>query len=372
MKAALCYEAGKPLVVEEGVTLAETGPREVKVKVVATAVCRSDLHVMAGGFPSQLPGLPGHETAGYVEEVGEAVTRVKPGDHVCATTSTVGCGFCANCLSGIRTLCTTYPLFGGPKQEPRIFNKKGEPVAKMAGTVGGFAEYVLVGEHQVVKIPEDMPIDRAALLSCAVATGFGSSMTAGVKPFSSALIIGTGAVGISAIQGSSFLGACPVIAIDILDNRLEAARNFGATHTINSSKLEDPVKAVQELTDGMGADTVFITVTTSDNNLVRQAIEMSSQRGVIVRIAMGQMGPPSDDIEWARPLVQRGSQRVVISTMIGSSNIIVDIPRYIKLYKAGRLKLDELITARYPLEQINEAIASLASGEALRNVIMFE
>ena len=242
----------------------------------------------------------------------------------------------------------------------------------MAGTVGGFAEYVVVKEFQVVQVPDDMPIDRAACMSCAVITGFGSSITAGVKPFSSSLIIGTGAVGLNAIQGSSFLGACPVIAMDVLDNRLEAARAFGATHTINSKKVDDPLKAVQDLTDGKGADYVFITVTTLDNNLLTQCLEMSSQRGVIIRIAMGQMGPPSDDISWASPLVQRGSQRVIIGTMMGSSNIIQDIPRYVKLYKAGRLKLDELITARYPLEKINDAIASLRTGEALRNVIMFQ
>jgi len=256
------------------------------------------------------------------------------------TTSTVGCGLCANCLSGMRTMCTTYPLFGPPSGEAHLHTKKGEPVATMAGQVGGFAEYTLVKEHQLVKLPEDMPLDRAALLSCAVITGFGSSLTAGVKPFSSALVIGTGAVGINAIQGTSFLGACPIIAIDVLDNRLEAAKKFGATHTINSKKVDDPLKAVQDLTGGMGADYVFITVTTSTSDLMRQAIEMSSRRGVIIRIAMGQMGPPGaqQDIEWARPLVQMGSQRVIIGTMMGSSNIIVDIPRYVALYKAERLK----------------------------------
>ena len=293
MKAAICNALGKPLDIEE-VDISPPGPGEIKVKVAATAVCRSDLHVMDGpAAHAQLPGLPGHETAGYVEEVGEGVNRLKPGDAVCVTTSTVGCGFCADCLSGSRTTCTNYPLFGGAPREPRVHNKKGEPVITMAGFVGGFAEYVVVREYQAVKIADDMPIDKAACLSCAVVTGFGSSMTAGVKPFSSALIIGTGAVGINAIQGSSFLGACPVIAMDILDNRLEAARTFGATHTINSKKVDDTLKAVQDLTDGNGADTVFITVTTMDNELLSKAIEMSSRRGVIVRIAMGQMGPPS-------------------------------------------------------------------------------
>jgi len=371
MKAALCYELGKPLVVEDGVTVDPPGPGEVKVKVAATAVCRSDLHAMEGVFPAQLPGLPGHETAGYVEEVGEGVTRVNPGDPVCVSAATVGCGMCPNCISGNRSMC-----MNRARPEPRHHTKKGEPISKMAGPVGGFAEYTTVQEYQLVKIPEDMPIDRASLLSCAVITGFGSVLTAGVKLFSSVAVMGTGAVGINAIQGSVFCGACPVIAIDVLDNRLEAARNFGATHTVNSSKVEDLVKAVQELTDGMGADYVFITVTTSSNDIIRQAIEMSSRRSVIVRIAPGARlaAPgerPAEDIEWARPLVQFGTQRMVIGTAMGSSNIIVDIPRYIALYKAGRLKLDELITDRYPLDRVNEAIESLQSGKALRNVIVF-
>jgi len=364
MKAALCYELGKPLVVEDGVTVDSPGPGEVKVKVVATAVCRSDLHYIEGTIASQLPGLPGHETAGYVEEVGEGVTRVKPGDPVCVTAASVGCGMCTNCISGLRSMC-----LNTVRSEPRHYTKKGEPIFKMASPVGGFAEYTTVHEYQLVKIPEDMPIDRAALLSCAVISGFGSVLTAGIKLFSSVAVLGTGAVGLNVIQGAVFCGACPVIAVDILDNRLEEARNFGATYTINSTKVEDPIKAVQDLTDGMGADYVFISVTTSSPDILRQAIEMSSRRSVIVRIAPG--GRPSDDIGWARPLIQFGTQRMVIGTAMGSSNIIVDIPRYVALYKVGRLKLDELITARYPLDRINEAIESLKSGEALRNVITF-
>jgi S-(hydroxymethyl)glutathione dehydrogenase/alcohol dehydrogenase len=371
MKAALCRELGKPLVIEDGITVASPKKGEVLVKVDATAVCRSDLHVIEPGFPAKLPGLPGHETAGHVVEVGEGVNRLKVGDLVCVTTTTVGCGFCDACLSGNRSSCTTYPMMGPMQREPWLHTSKGEPISTMAGTVGGFAEYVLPYEYQCVKIADDMPVDRACILSCAVSTGVGSSITAGVHPFSSSLIIGTGAVGISAVQGSYFLGACPVIAMDVLDNRLEAAKKFGATHTINSKKVNDPIKAVKDLTEGKGADYVFITVTTSDNNLVRQAIEMSSLRGVIVKIAMGAMGPAAaQDIEWMRPLVGFGSWRRVISTAIGSADIIYLIPKYVSLYKAGRLKLDEYVSGHFPLEKINEAIAGLRSGEAIRNIIM--
>jgi S-(hydroxymethyl)glutathione dehydrogenase/alcohol dehydrogenase len=242
--------------------------------------------------------------------------------------------------------------------------------------VAGWAEYTTVAEYQLVKIPQDMPIDRAALLSCAVIAGFGSVLTAGVKLFSSVAVLGTGAVGLNAIQGSAYCGAHPVIAVDTQESRLKAAKIFGATKTINPKKVDDIVKAVKEATEGNGADYVFVTVTTSNNEILRQAVEMSSRSGVIVRIAVGgRMGPPApgtkDDIEWTRGLAGMGASRRVMFTMMGSSNIIVDIPRYISLYKAGRLKLDELITARYPLEQINEAIRSMASGEAIRTVIIF-
>jgi len=370
VKAALCNELGKPLEIEE-ITIESPREGEVLVKVDATAVCRSDLHVIEPGFPAQLPGLPGHETAGHVVEVGQGVNRIKVGDIVCATTTTVGCGFCDNCLAGNRTACTTYPMMGPARHEPGLHNSKGEAISKMAGTVGGFAEYALVNEYQCVKIADDMPVDKACILSCAVSTGFGSSITAGVHPFSSALIIGTGGVGISAIQGSYFQGACPVIAMDILDNRLESARKFGATHTINSSKVNDPIQAVKDVTEGKGADYVFITVTTASNDLVKQAIEMSSADGVIVKIALSEMTPEArEDIEWMRQLSGMNIQRRVLNTLIGSSNIIRDIPNYVKLYKAGRLNLDDLVSGHYPLEKVNEAMDKLRTGEALRNIIM--
>lgn len=371
MKAAICNEIGKPLEIEE-IEIGSPGLGQVLVKVDATAVCRSDLHVIAPGFPAQLPGLPGHETAGHVVEIGKGVNRIKVGDAVCVTTTTVGCGYCDNCLAGKRSECTNYPWNAPMHGEPKLHNNKGEPISTMAGTVGGFAEYVLSEEFQLVKIADDMPLDRASMLSCAVATGFGSAMTAGVHPFSSALIIGAGGVGLNAIQGSYFLGACPVIAMDMLENRLEITKKFGATHTLNSSNIHDPVQAIKEVTDGKGADYVFITVTTSSNDIVKQAIDMASPDGVIVKIAISEMKPEAiQDIEWMRNLSSgMGINRRVINTRIGSSDIIRDIPNYIKLYKAGRLNLDDLVTGHFKLEQVNEAMDKLRIGEAIRNIIV--
>ncbi|MBN2238385.1 MAG: alcohol dehydrogenase catalytic domain-containing protein [Dehalococcoidales bacterium] len=370
MKAAVCNEHGKPMDIEE-IDVVDPRPGDILVKVDATAVCQSDIHAIDGDVMGRLPGIAGHETVGHVEAVGEGVTRFKVGDYVCATTTTVGCGFCDECLAGRRANCTVWPMMAPMMREPGLFNSKGQPVGTLAGTVGGFAEYVLGTESMLVKIDESMPADKACMVSCAVISGFGSAQTAGVKPFSSAAIIGTGSVGINAIQGSYFLGACPVIAIDMLDSRLEAARKFGATHTINAGQTEDLVQAVKDLTGGKGADYVFITATTASNALNKQALEISSPTGTVCKVSLGGMTPESmKDIEWMRSMQGFGVSRKFISPMMGGSNVIQDIPNYIKLYQAGRLELDSLVSGHYPLEQINDAVAKLRTGEALRSIIM--
>jgi S-(hydroxymethyl)glutathione dehydrogenase/alcohol dehydrogenase len=370
MKAAVCNEFGKPLEIEE-IEIIDPRPGEVLVKVDATAVCQSDLHGIDGDVQGMLPGIAGHETVGHVTKLGEGVTRIKEGDYVCCTTTTVGCGFCDECLAGRRSNCTVKSMMGFMMKKPGRTNSKGEPVSALAGFVGGFAEYVLLDEYALVKIDESMPVDKACLISCAVISGFGSAITAGVKPFSSAAIIGTGSVGINAIQGSAFLGACPVIAVDMLDTRLEAAKRFGATHTVNAKEVPDSVQAVKDLTGGKGADYVFITATTASNALNKQAIEMASPTGVICKVSLGGMTPESmQDIEWMRGLAGFGASKKFISPMMGGSNIIQDIPNYVKMYQAGRLQLDSLVSGHYSLDQINETIEKLRSAEALRSIIM--
>ncbi len=358
MKAAVCYEQGKPLVVED-VDIVPTGKGEVKIRLSATAICHSDLHFLNGDVPFKVPGLAGHESAGYVEEVGENVTSVKPGDPVVVTVTTKGCGQCYYCNIGIPHLCDNAVPW-----QPHHLTKKGEGIMPMAGPVGGFAEYTVVSEYQIVKIAEDMPIDRAALLSCAVMTGFGSVVNrAKVKPLESVVVMGTGGVGLNAIQGAAYSGAYPVIAVDILDSKLKAARTFGATHTINTTKEEDPVKKVKELTWGRGADYAFITVGNSD--ALRLGVLMSGKRGMTVIVGMSGGNLPIG----AMNLVD--GERMLAGCMLGSARLSVDIPALVSLYQAGRLKLDELITKRYPLEQINEAIESFEKGRAIRNVIIF-
>lgn len=246
----------------------------------------------------------------------------------------------------------------------RYVNKQGERLSQLGGRVGGFAEYTVVSENNLVKIPDEIPFDRAAPLACGVITGFGAVVNhAQVKPFSSVVVVGTGGVGLNSVQAARLSGAYPIIAIDILDNKLEAAKDFGATHTINSRKESDPIKKVWELTSGRGADYVFIAVGGVD--LVRQGFMMSGFRGMTVII-----GHHGDDTLTGWQPTDLFS-RFLTGGGLMNARIRLDIPRLLDYYLAGRLKLDELITGHYPLEGINEAIESMLQGKEVRPVIMF-
>jgi S-(hydroxymethyl)glutathione dehydrogenase/alcohol dehydrogenase len=360
LKAAVCYETGKPLVVEE-VDIDHPRPGEVMVRLAATAVCHSDIHLFRGEIPGRLPVIGGHESAGYIEEVGEGVTSVKKGDTVVCTLM-ASCGKCRYCLAGLSHLCNAeWPL----NTEGRMHNKKGEMLLQ-AYRIGSFGEYTVVHNSQVVKIPADMPLDRASLLACGVITGFGAVVNR-AKPevMSSCVIVGVGGVGLNAVQGAAMSGAYPVIAVDVADNKLEAARDFGATHTVNSSKV-DASKTVMEMTGGAGADYVFVTVGSA--KAVEQGCAMSGPRGMTVIVGI----PRFQDMISFHPFQFIGGERVLTGSFMGTTQLQTEIPKLVELYKAGILKLDELITARYPLDKINEAIELVEQGKALRNVITFE
>lgn len=359
MKAAVCNEFKKPLVVED-VDIDSPGKGEVKIRMAATAICHSDIHLLNGDFVQELPIVAGHESAGYVEELGEGVTSFNPGDRV-AVTTVFSCGTCKPCIKGFSHMCD-HRMDLNVKGHLR--NNKGEGIFTMA-MVGGFAEYTIINESQIVKLPEDFPLDRAALLSCGVITGFGAVFNrAQVKPLSSVVVIGTGGVGLNSIQGAAISGAYPVIAVDVLDNKLEAAKIFGATHTINA-KSDDPVEVVREMTGGWGAEYVFTTV--SSDAVIRQSVAMLGKRGTAVIIGV----PESGGTFSFSPFEFLDDEKTLTACFMGSACLNIDIPRLVSLYQAGRLKLDELITSRYPLDKINEAIASLVNGEALRNVIVY-
>jgi NDMA-dependent alcohol dehydrogenase len=360
LKAAVCYEIGKPLVVEE-INLDPPKKGEVKIKMAATAVCHSDIHFFSGDLPGQPPFVGGHESAGYVDEVGEGVTDFKKGDPV-VLSLLVSCGKCLYCRTGRTHLCSgVFPL----DTETRMHNKKGQPLTQQL-KISSFADYTVIDQSQLVKIPADMPMDRACMLACGVITGFGAVVNrAKVEPMSSCVIIGVGGVGLNAVQGAAISGAYPVIAVDISDDKLKAAKIFGATHTINSAKT-DAVKEVQALTGGEGANYVFVTV--GSTKAFAQGFEMSSPSGMTVLVGLAKF----TDMAQYSPFMVTRYERTITGSFMGTTQLHTEIPKLVELYKKGILKLDELITARYPLEKINEAIDAVVKGQALRNIITFK
>jgi Zn-dependent alcohol dehydrogenase len=308
------------------------------------------------------PTVGGHESAGIVEEIGEGVTMVKPGDAV-VISLLANCGECYYCLSGMPHLCEfPFPL----KTESRFKNKKGQSLSQLF-KVGGFAEHTVVHQSQVVRIPKDMPMDRAALLACGVITGWGSVVwRAQVKAMHSVVVLGAGGVGLNAIQGAAFSGAYPIIAVDVVDSKLEAAKKFGATHIVNSKQV-DAIAEVKKLCYGRGADYCFVTV--GSGAAMTQGFRMTSGRGMTVIVGLP---TPTDNTLAMSPFEFIDRERVLTGGYMGSTNLQIDIPNLVELYKAGKLKLDELITNRYPLAKINEAMDEVLAGKALRNVIIFK
>jgi S-(hydroxymethyl)glutathione dehydrogenase / alcohol dehydrogenase len=359
VKAAICYELGKPLVVED-INIDPPKKGEVKVKLAATAICHSDIHFFKGELPGKPPFVGGHESAGYVAEVGEGVTEFKKGDPVVLSLM-ISCGKCKYCRTGRANLCNAvFPL----DTETRMHNKKGQDIGMLLKTAS-FAEYTIVDESQLVKIPADIPMAQASLLACGVITGYGAVVNrAKVPAGASVVVVGTGGVGLNSIQGAAISGAYPVIAVDVLDKKLEAAKKFGATHVINSAKT-DAVKEIQKLT-GEGADYVFVTV--GHAPAIVQGIEMSAPTGVTVIVGL----PKITDTITLSPFPIIRYERVVTGGFMGGGVLKLEIPKLIALYKSGKLKLDELITHRFPLQDINKAIEEVVKGEALRNVIEFK
>ena len=359
MKAAVMYEVGMPLVIEE-VSLDPPGRGEVKVRIAATAICHSDVHYIRGDWAVRLPVVLGHESAGHVEAVGEGVTMVQPGDAVVISLLR-SCGRCEFCLTGVPQHCNEPWALDS---EFRIHNAQGEALTQGV-RVGGFAEYAVVDQSQLARIPETMSLETASLLACGVITGYGAVVTtAQIEAGSTVVVIGAGGVGLNSVQGAALAGAGRIIAVDLLDNKLTAALEFGATDTVNARE-EDPIETIAQLTNGRKADYVFVTVGSAP--AIEQSFRMIHPAGTVVLVGM-----PDETMKVNVPVRQfvRHGYRLIGSFM-GSTRLQLDIPRMIEHYERGNLMLDELITARYPLEEINEAIESMERGEALRNVIVF-
>jgi S-(hydroxymethyl)glutathione dehydrogenase/alcohol dehydrogenase len=360
MNAAVCYTFGEPLTVED-VEILPPQWGEVRVRFAATAICHSDLHYITGERESPPPMVVGHEAAGTVEEIGPGVTMVRPGQRVVVSLIR-SCGRCLHCIGGEPFLCT-YPF--ALNSESRLRNSRGDALPDGGLWVSAFAEQGIVDQSQLVPLPDDVSLEAACLLACGVITGVGAVVnTAQVRPGQSVAVIGAGGVGLNAIQGAAICGAYPIVAIDTLPRKIEAARAFGATHGVVAGD-GDVVEAVRSVTRGDGAEVVVVT--TGAPEAVSMALDLVRRAGAVVLV-----GLPGPQVRVPLP-VRRivGSGVRIFGSPMGSTRLQEDVPWLIDLYRAGRLKLDELITGRYQLADINEAIAGVRRGEALRNVIVF-
>ncbi len=352
---------GDPLVVED-VDIDVPGPFEVLVDVAAAGLCHSDVQFMTGAYQPDLPAVFGHESAGVVADVGEAVTHVERGDHV-ITCLSVYCGHCEYCLAGRSNICTNRAATARrPGERPRL-SQAGAALYQFL-QLGSFAERMLVHENAVVRVTKRIPLDRAALLGCGVAAGLGAVFnTAGVRPGETVAVLGCGGVGLSAVQGARIAGAGQVIAVDRVAAKLDLARELGATDGVDAAHT-DPVAAVRRLTGGWGVhhalEAIGLTAT------AEQAFAMLRPGGTATLLGLFPDGEPLS-VPASEFLYERRMQ----GSAMGSNRFRIDLPRYVGMYLDGRLRLDEMVTARLALTDVNEGFAAMLRGEVARSVIVF-
>ena len=361
-KAVVCRELNKPVVVEE---IAVDSPQrgEVMVKIAACGVCHSDLSATNGTIPLPPPLVLGHEAAGEVVEVGEGVGSLKAGDHVVSSFIYM-CGACRFCAAGRPVLCLEQgkALTTLPDGTLRTRDAAGKPINIFSGC-GVMAEYATLHVDNLVKIDPRVPLDRAALVGCAVTTGVGAVFnTAKVKPGSSVAVFGCGGVGLNVIQGARIAGAGRIVAIDTMQAKLEMAKQFGATDVLLGS--EDPVKALKKLTGG-GPDYAFECV--GNGELAATAYRSIGRGGLAVVVGVAKPG----DSTALRTMTLPFEEKTLTGSYFGSCVPRIDFPRMLALYMGGQLKLDELITRRYSVAEAPAAFADLESGKNARGVIVF-
>jgi NDMA-dependent alcohol dehydrogenase len=364
-KAVVSRTLNEPAVVE---TITVNGPmrHEVTIKVAACGVCHSDLSVTNGTISLPLPMVLGHEAAGVVVAVGDDVKSLKVGDHVVSSFTHI-CGRCRFCSIGRPVLCVDRDktLSGRADGTTPTNDAHGDPLNIFLG-VGVMSEYATIPEESAVRIDKSIPLESAALVGCAVTTGVGAAInTAKVQPGSKVVVFGAGGVGLNVIQGAVIAGAAQVVAVDRQASKLEMAKEFGATHTLQLEADEDPTKAIKELTDG-GADYSFECV---GRGAVAELAYKATCRGgkaVIVGVAN------SSDQMKLRTMTLPVEEKELVGSYFGSSVPRVDFPRFLKLYQSKMLKLDELITQRYSIDDAPKAFSDMVSGLNARGVIIFE
>ncbi len=359
MKAAVFQEANKPLTIED-VDIIDPRPGEVLVRTSCSGVCHSDLHFVDGAWQLPMSCVLGHEAAGVVEAIGAGVTYVTPGDRVIMSFRPF-CGKCYYCLGGKPNLCSDPSI--GMASASRL-TWKGKPILQFA-SVGSFAEMMVTSENGVVKIPDEMPMAEAALIGCGVMTGVGAALyTAQVPGGSTVAIIGCGGIGLNIIQGCRIAGAAKIIAIDIIDSKLEMASQFGATHTINSKNTDNLVEAINEITGGTGVEFAFEAIGVPA--AATQAFSIIRPGGTCVVVGMHPLGsqisvPGPDFLQ----------EKKLIGCMYGSTRFREHMPKLIDLFLQDKLDLTSLVSRRLKLEDVNEAFRSMKAGEVARSVLEF-
>jgi S-(hydroxymethyl)glutathione dehydrogenase / alcohol dehydrogenase len=343
----------------DDVTAVGPGPAEVKVRLRATGVCHSDLSVLTGVIPARLPAIVGHEGAGEVIEVGAQVTTVAPGQHV-VISWTPACGWCAECRRGQPFLCLTYVVEGF--KTPRFRLSDGSSAFGMAGC-GTWAEEMVVPWQAVIGVDDDVPFEYAALLGCGIPTGVGAVLnTAGVSPGDSVAVVGCGGVGLAAIQGARISGAAVILAVDPVPAKHATALRLGATHAVTPDEAE---QARQQLTGGAGFDYAFEVVGRAA--AIRGAWRLARRGGQVIVVGAGDR---SDLAEFsAFELLFEG--KTLRSSLYGGCDLQRDVPRFVRLWRAGRLDIEGLISRRIVFDELNEAVTALRNGEVVRQVVTF-
>ena len=379
-RAAVLWGKGEEWKVEE-VELGEPGPKEVLVKTAFAGLCHSDEHLVTGdidvpdemleliGAPHFLPVIGGHEGSGVVMQVGDAVTNVAVGDHV-SVSFIPSCGTCHWCSTGRQNLCDlgAQTLAGGMIGSGEYKHQaNGTDLNRMA-QLGTFAEHMLLSEDSVIKVDDDLPLDAVALVSCGVATGVGSAQNrAEVKSGDTVVVIGIGGIGANAVQGARLAGAANIVAVDTNPDRKEKAEEFGATHFFTN--LEDATLSVMEMTNGIMADSAILTPGVTTGELLEPAVGIVSKDGTVVVTGLAPMGQRDVQLDLFSLSMYN---KQIKGSIFGSGSPRAEIPRLLGEYRRGALKLDELITKKYSLDDINEGYQDMRDGKNIRGVIAFD
>ncbi|MGK2928722.1 MAG: NDMA-dependent alcohol dehydrogenase [Acidimicrobiales bacterium] len=366
-KAAILWDQGAEWSVET-IELDPPQGREVQVKLAASGICHSDEHVVTGDLPGTLPMICGHEGAGVVEAVGPDVTFVEPGDHV-VFSFVPSCGACPSCASGHSNLCDNgAALMGGRQLDGTSrHHARGQDLNTLV-LLGTFAHHTVVHEWSCVRIPKEVPLDRACLVGCGVTTGWGSSVYAAeVKAGDKVAVIGLGGIGSAAVQGAALAGAEQIFAIDPVDWKREKAQQFGATHT--AANLAEARELIEKATWSRGCDKVIMAMGVGDGDTMNEVMALAGKRG---RVVITNIHPMLETTNTIPMLDLTLSEKQVVGSLFGSANPRKDIPRLLELYSAGRLDLEGMVTTTYTLDEINVAFQDLRDGKNIRGVMVYE